>query len=110
MKKAYDNDEDHAPPNWGGKRPGSGRPPVNLRMLDISNIGIEFDEPVTYTADITIEKCGQCGRMGWEAFTVTVKAAEKRSEPDINGDFFPILASVEMAGQLLRHKKNCSKG
>lgn len=92
--------------NHGGKRPGSGRPPVNLRQLDISAIGIDFDEPVTYTADITIERCS-CSRMGWSDYTVTVTAATRRDEPDEHGNHYPVLATVTMGGQPLRHTKDC---
>ena len=101
-----DNDEDFAPPNWGGKRPGSGRPPANLRHLDISNIGLEFNEPVIYTSDVTAEKCS-CGRMGWSDYSVTVTAATWHDEPDEQGNHYPVLATVTMGGQPLRHTKDC---
>lgn len=102
-----DKDEDFAPSTWGGRRPNAGPPFSSLRNLDISAIGIEFDEPVTYSADITIEKCAECGRMGWSSCRVVVQAMTPRAEPGEDVSHYPILASVLLPGQPLRHKKEC---
>lgn len=88
--------------------PNAGRPATDLRSLDIGDVGVEFGEPVTYHADLTVVRCS-CGAVGWEPYTVTVRRATER-EPDANGDAFHVLASVEMAGRQMKHRKRCICG
>lgn len=92
----------------GTPNPNGGRPPASLRGLDISAIGVEFDRPVRYRADsVAIEKCGSCGCVWWDPFTVWVTTAEEQPEPDEGGRYFHLLATVEVAGQEERHLKSC---
>lgn len=92
----------------GGHRPGAGRPRSDLRGLDISDIGIEFDQPVTHVADsISVEKCGVCGAVGWGPYSVTVQALERSDEPDEQGNYFHVLADVQMPGCEIKHRKLC---
>lgn len=100
-----DTNEDDAPPGWGGRREGAGPPLSKLTTLDITDIGVEFDQPVTYHADVTVTACS-CGRVGWETYRVTVRGAWQ-AEPDGSGDHYPVLAVVEMPGSEIKHARGC---
>lgn len=95
-----------APGGIGGTRPNAGRPMTDLRMLDISNVGIAFDQPVEYCAEgLVVTQCGACGAVSWEPYHVRVSPIEPQLG---DGDGFGItLATVQMAGRQAKHHKNC---
>lgn len=95
-------------PGGGGAQPGAGRPAVDLRSLDISDVGVAFDQPVEYTAEgLVITKCGACGAVGWEPYHVRVSPIEPLPQPNGNGECWPTLATVQMPGRVAKHGKQC---
>lgn len=92
----------------GGARPGAGRIPTSIRVLDIGDTGVEFAEPVEYSTDnIEIHKCSACGAHWWSDFTVTVTPMQPAIEPDEYGRLYPPLAEVAIAGKPEKHLKGC---
>lgn len=84
----------------------AGRRATDLRSLNISDVGIDFGEPVEYAADVVITQCGSCGAVHWESFNVVVSATTER-EPDEDGFRYHILATVAMPGRTAKHRLGC---
>lgn len=93
-------------PGRGGRRANAGRRTTDLRSLDIGDTGIDFNEPVEYTADVTITLCGSCNAVSWQPYTV-IASAITAQPPDEHGFCYPVLATVQMPGRVAKHSRNC---
>ena len=94
----------------GGARVNAGRRMTDLRSLNISDVGVAFDEPVEYCAEgLVVTQCGACGAVSWEPYHVRITPIEP-VERQSNGEIYehwPTLATVQMDGRVAKHSRTC---
>lgn len=91
-----------------GSPPGPGRTPQSVKALApicaaIKAAAARFDPPGQPVAEIPgLTYCLGCGRWGWEQWSITVGGEDWGVAPSTT----PLSTEV-IAGQIVRHSKNC---
>lgn len=67
----------------------------------------DYGQPTTrHILDVEINSCSACGSHWWSDYRLIIRGQEQ-SEPDTNGDGFPVVDEISVKGQPERHFKGC---